>query len=47
MNLIFSLSTWQQGEEIIGNISELLHLEPKAITHGRYEFINILLVLVL
>ncbi|KAF2882337.1 hypothetical protein ILUMI_23836 [Ignelater luminosus] len=32
-----SLSTWQQGEEIIGNISELLHLEPKAITHGRVE----------
>ncbi|KAK5645165.1 hypothetical protein RI129_006465 [Pyrocoelia pectoralis] len=32
-----SLSTWQQGEEMIGNISALLNLEPKAITHGRVE----------
>lgn len=32
-----SLSTWQQGEEVIGNISNLLNLEPRAITHGRVE----------
>lgn len=31
------VSTWQQGEQIISNITYLLHLEPKAITHTRVE----------
>lgn len=30
-----SVNTWKQGDEIIRNISDLLKLDPREISHGR------------